>query len=209
MNGSAPRLAPIPREDWSDEARAVLAATFGEPAAARLLATGPDAVAMPNVLATLMHHPALAGPFLAYNNVLLNTPTLAPRLRELMILRVAWRTRARYEWAQHVRLAGRLGITPDEIDAVRYDTDAEAPTDTWTPLEADVLAATDQLVDGYGVEDQTWVRLAEQLDERQLVELVFVVGTYTGLAMAFNSFRLQLDADAQQSAAATLSDFEE
>ena len=28
-----------------------------------------------------------------------------------------------------------------------------------------------------------------------LVELVFVVGTYTGLAMAFNSFGLELDAD--------------
>ena len=26
---------------------------------------------MPNVLATLMHHPALAGPFLVYNSVLL------------------------------------------------------------------------------------------------------------------------------------------
>ena len=29
------------------------------------------------------------------------------------------------------------------------------------------------------------------------MELVFVVGTYTGLAMAFNSFGLELDADLQ------------
>ena len=36
-------------------------------------------------------------------------------------------------------------------------------------------------------------RLAERFDERQLVELVFVVGTYTCLAMAFNSFGLELD----------------
>ena len=79
----------------------------------------------------------------------------------------------------------------------------------WTPLEADLLAATDQLVDRYRIDDETWSRLAGQLDERQLVELVFVVGTYTGLAMAFNSFRLQLDADLQQIATASRPEFEE
>ena len=109
-----------------------------------------------------------------------------------MVLRVAWRTRSRYEWAQHVRLAPRVGITPDEIDAIAGGRGARA----WTPLEADLLAATDQLIDHYRIDDDTWARLAEQLDERQLVELVFVVGTYTGLAMAFNSFGLQLDAGA-------------
>ena len=136
-----------------------------------------------------MHHPALAGPFLAYNNVLLlRRPTLDARVRELMILRVAWRTRSAYEWVQHVRLARGVGITAGRDRRDR----ATAPTPTaWTPLEADLLAATDELIDGYRIDDDTWTRLAEQLDERQLVELVFVVGTYTGLAMAFNSFGLR------------------
>ena len=100
---------------------------------------------------------------------------------------------------------GKSGITADEIAAVARATDA----DTWTPLEADLLAATDQLVDHYRVDDDTWARLAEQLDERQLVELVFVVGTYTGLAMAFNSFGLQLDPELQEIASASLPEFEE
>ena len=108
--------------------------------------------------------------------MLLQTPTLEPRDRELMVLRVAWRTRSRYEWVQHVRLAPRVGITPEEIAAV---ADGPERRRSWTPLEADLLAATDQLIDGYRVDDDTWARLAEQLDERQLVELVFVVGTYT------------------------------
>jgi 4-carboxymuconolactone decarboxylase len=200
-----PRITPLPREEWGDDVHTALGRAFGGETAARFLSPGPDAIPMPNVLGTLLRHPALAGPFLAYNNVLLNSPTIDPRLRELIILRVAWRTRALYEWAQHVRLAARLGITPDEIDAVR----SGAGADGWTPLEADALTATDQLVDGYRIEDNTWARLAKELDERQLVELVFVVGTYTGLAMAFNSFRLQLDADVQASASATLSEFEE
>ena len=102
-----------------------------------------------------------------------------------MVLRVAWRTRSRYEWVQHVRLAPRVAITPEEIAAI-----AEGPgADGWTPLEADLLAATDQLIDGYRVDDDTWKRLAEHLDERQLVELVFVVGTYTGTGHGVQELR--------------------
>lgn len=188
---SSARLAPLPREQWDDDVRAALADAFSEEVAARFSSAGADAMPVPNVLATLVHHPALAGPFLRYNAVLLRAPTLGHRLRELAVLRVAWRTRSDYEWAQHVRIAQGLGITPEEIDAIATGDGSFA----WPSVEADVLAATDQLLDGYCVDDPTWARLAEHLDEQQLVELVFVVGTYTGLAMAFNSFGLELDAD--------------
>jgi alkylhydroperoxidase family enzyme len=200
-----PRLAPLPRDQWGDDVRAALATAFSEEVAARFLSTGSDAIPMPNVLSTLMHHPALAGPYLVYNNVLLQAPTLEPRQRELLILRVAWRTRARYEWAQHVRIAFGLGITADEIDAIT----AGAEADVWTALEGALLAAVDELIDGYRVADDTWDRLAEHLDEQQLVELVFVVGTYTGLAMAFNSFGLQLDPELREIASTSLPEFEE
>ena len=204
-DSSPPRLAPIPREEWGDDVRAALSNAYSDEVAARFFSTGPDAIPTPNALGTLMHHPALAGPFLTYNNVLLQTPTLDPRMRELMILRVAWRTRAIYEWAQHVRLAERVGITADEIAAIAGGADP----DTWVPFETDLLAATDQLVDHYRIDDDTWRRLAEQLDERQLVELVFVVGTYTALAMAFNTFGLQIDPELRATAATAISQFEE
>ena len=198
MTGGAttPRIAPLPREECGDDVRAALTTAYSEAVAARFLDDGPDARPMPNVLATLMHHPTLAGPFLAYNNVLLFAPALEPRLRELMILRVAWLTRADYEWAQHVRLAAGVGIRDEEVDAIRARDGASTP-DGWTPLEAALLDATDQLVADYRVTDATWQELATHLDERQLVEVAFVVGTYTGLAMAFNSFGLQLDDDLQ------------
>jgi AhpD family alkylhydroperoxidase len=189
-DGPGPRLAPLPRAEWGEDVRAALTTGFSADAADRLMATGADAVAVPNVVGTLMHHPALAGPFLAYNSVLLRRPVLAPRVRELAVLRVASRTGCEYEWAQHVRMATAAGVTTDEIDAVAGGHDAP-----WSVFDAAVLAAVDELVDGYRVGDATWGVLAEQLDERQLVELVFVVGTYTGLAMAFNSFGLELDAD--------------
>jgi 4-carboxymuconolactone decarboxylase len=189
VSSERPRIAPLPVEEWSDEAVEALRGAYGDEGAERLLSDAPSAPRMPNVLATMMRHPTIAGPFLSYNNVLLRAPALEPRQRELMILRVAWRTRSEYEWVQHVRMAERCGITADEVDSIGSATG----TTSWTPLEADLLAATDQLLDGYGIDDDTWDRLARRLDERQLLEVLFLVGTYTCLAMAFNSVGLALD----------------
>jgi 4-carboxymuconolactone decarboxylase len=191
VNGGGPRLEPLRRDAWSDEAIAALRVAFGDAATDRFLATGPDAVHVPNVLTTLMHHPALTGPFLVYSSVLLNRPVLEPRWRELMILRVAWRARSVYEWVQHVRLAQSCGITTEEIEAIAEGAESGA----WSPLESDLLDATDQLLDHYRIDDATWARLAQHLDARQLVEVTFVIGTYTCLAMAFNSFGIELDPD--------------
>lgn len=188
MSGSDPRIAPLPIGEWSEEAVDAVRAAFGDAAADSLRSSASDAPRAPNVLTTLMRHPALTGPFLAYNTVLLNAPVLERRHRELMILRVAWRTRSPYEWAQHVRMARSCGITAEEIDAV-----ASGATGIWSPLEADLFGATDQLLDHYRIDDDTWDRLAEHLDERQLMEITFIVGTYACLAMAFNSFGLELD----------------
>lgn len=182
------RLEPLPIEDWGDAEKAALRTGFPE-AAPVFLSGKPDAPRIPNVLGTMIHNPAITGPFLVFNSVLLQTPTLGARWRELMILRVAWRTRAPYEWLQHVRMGKEAGITDEEIRAIPQGADAGS----WEPLEALLLAATDQLIDDYCIDDKTWARLAEHLDKQQLVELLFTVGAYTCLAMAFNSFGLQLD----------------
>lgn len=189
MSATGPRIRPLPIDGWDDDAVAALCAAFGDETAERLLSAGPGAPAIPNVLPTLLRHPSLSGPFLAYNAVLLNAPTVQPRARELMILRVAWRTRSAYEWAQHVRIAQSCGVTAAEIDAIPHGADA----DRWSSLDAALLAATDQLLDDYRIDDDTWARLAEGFDDRQLMEVAFIVGTYTCLAMAFNSFGLELD----------------
>jgi 4-carboxymuconolactone decarboxylase len=185
----SPRVAPLPREQWDDDVRAAISMGMPERAAERFFATGPDAMDVPSVIGTLVNHPALAGPLLALNTSLLNSPVLERRPRELMVLRVGWRTGSVYEWAQHVRLAPRFGITPEEVEAIPLGADA----DVWTPLERDLLKATDELIDHYRISDEIWARLAGQLDERALMEVVFTVGIYACLAMAFNSFGLQLD----------------
>jgi alkylhydroperoxidase family enzyme len=186
----APRLKPLPADQWGDDEVSALRNAFSAGVVDAFRQPGHA----PNVLATMVHHPALAGSFNRFGNVLLQEPAIGHRARELMLLRVAWRTRAQYEWVHHVRLAHRYGLTADDVTAIATGASA-----SWSALESDLVAATDQLLDSYHIDDETWNRLAEALDERQLVEVPFIVGAYTCLAMAFNSWGLQVERDVDAS----------
>ncbi|HVY10347.1 MAG TPA: carboxymuconolactone decarboxylase family protein [Mycobacteriales bacterium] len=159
-------------------------------AADRFLSSDPDAPRLANGITTLLHHPQLAAKFLSFNGQLLWEPVLSPRLRELIVLRVARRTRSQYEWVQHAKLSQRYDVTTEEVEAIALDDDA-----VFSELEADVLRATDQLLETQRVEDNTWQRLADAFDEKTRLELLFVVGTYTALAMVFNGVGVELDPD--------------
>ena len=81
---------------------------------------------------------------------------LSARHRELLILRVAWRTRSGYEWAQHSRMGADAGVTTAQIDAM-----TEGPAaPVWTPLERTLLTAVDEMIDDHVVGDTTWAALA-------------------------------------------------
>ena len=144
-----------------------------------------------NVLGTLAHHPQLARAYHTFNGHILFNTSLSPRQRELLVLRVAAVRECAYEWEQHVVLAGDVGLEPDEIDRIR--TGADAPG--WSPLDRAMLQAVDDLMASAEVGDTAWAVLAAELDEHQLMDLIFTVGAYEVLAMALKSFRVPLDDD--------------
>jgi alkylhydroperoxidase family enzyme len=115
--------------------------------------------------------------------------TLSARDRELATIRTAWLRRAEYEWAQHVRMARRIGLPEEEIDAIMVGPDSAV----WGPRDAALLRAVDEIVADRYVSDETWKQLSEHLDRKQLMDLVFTVGCYDLLAMAFQNFGLELD----------------
>jgi alkylhydroperoxidase family enzyme len=144
-----------------------------------------------NVLGTLARHPALTRAFHTFDGHVLFATTLSVRQRELLVLRVAAVRAAEYEWAQHVVLARDAGLDGDEIARI-----AEGPgAPGWSPLERAMLCAVDELLGDAMIADATWAVLVRALDEQQLLNLVFTVGAYDLLAMAFRSFRVELGAD--------------
>ncbi len=144
-----------------------------------------------NVLGLLAHHPELTTAYHHFNGHVLFGTTLSVRQRELLVLRVAHLRDAEYEWAQHAVMAGDAGISDEEVARVRDGGTAEG----WSPLDAALLTAADELVADARLSDVTWGALAAELDVPQLLDVVFTVGAYDLLAMAFRTFGLELDDD--------------
>jgi alkylhydroperoxidase family enzyme len=146
-----------------------------------------------NALGLLAHHPELTTAYNHFNGHVLFASTITPRQRELLVLRVAVLRDAEYEWAQHAVLAGDAGISEAEVGRVR----AGPSHDAWSPFEAALLTAADELVRDARLSDATWTILSAELDTRQLMDVVFTVGAYDLLAMAFRTFDVELDDDLQ------------
>ena len=92
------------------------------------------------------------------------------------------------------------GSGVDDANADQSDDDiariAEGPdAGGWEQTDAAMLRAVDELITDAMITDATWADLAETFDEQQLMDLVFTVGAYEVLAMAFRTFGVQLDED--------------
>jgi 4-carboxymuconolactone decarboxylase len=172
------RVPPLPADEWDDAVDHALSGML--PAERR----NPDAAG--NLLATLVRHPELTRAFLRFNNHLLFSSTLPPRLRELAVLRVAHVHHSEYEWRHHVRMGKEVGLTDEVIDGLRR---GEASNE----LDQAILHAVDELQEKSVISDATWTALSQDLDERQRMDLVFTIGCYGALAMAINTFGVEPD----------------
>ena len=186
-----PRIAPLPPREWPEEMREALAALRPPKPRHPFPSQDADRPKGRNALGTFAHHPELAQAFHTFNGHILFASTLSPRQRELLVLRVAAVRRSDYEWAQHAILAGDAGIEPDEVARVAEGPDAPG----WSAVDQAMVRAVDELLADAEVADGTWEVLASELDEQQLMDLVFTVGAYEVLAMAFRSFGVEMDAD--------------
>jgi alkylhydroperoxidase family enzyme len=145
-----------------------------------------------NIFRTLAHAPRPLRRFGFWAGYVLGRHnSLPPRERELVILRVGYLCKAGYEWAQHVVIGRNAGLTDEEIERIKAGADAEG----WSPGDAALLRATDELVDDHFISDDTWAALARDagLDDRQRMDVVFTTGQYTQVSMMLNTFGVQLD----------------
>ena len=186
---SPPRLAPVPFDEWDEDTRSTLLSHLRRPEL--YLSGAPDAPPMPIVFELFAHHVALSETFLAFTDEMAGGRSkLEPRIRELAILRVAWRTGSGYEWNQHRRMGGAEGLTDAQLGAV-----PEGPASSvWNPIERAVLTAADEMIDHFEVGDETWDALASSFEPASVFELLFVIGGYLCLAAVLNSIGLRGDA---------------
>jgi len=179
--GKPPRIAPLSSEEMGEGAQGIVARI-------RAAAGAPIAGEVPEVVATLLRHPGLYEKHVALGTELLGNGTLSARHRELAVLRTGWLCGAPYEWGEHVAIARRAGLTTVEIERV---TEGSVATG-WNVKDRAILRAAEELHAGAMISDPTWSALETFLDDRQLIELPYVIGTYTKVAFLQNALRLRL-----------------
>jgi alkylhydroperoxidase family enzyme len=180
---TVPRVAPLSlsRLSWPLRTLLTVAGKWGRKR------TGTAIV--PDVFLMLLQHRRLFWPWLRFASKLMPFGTLDRRDAELVILRVGWNCRCRYEWGQHVAIGLRAGLSPVEIARV-----AEGPqADGWHPQQALLLRATDEIHRDRVIAPDIWQQLAAHFAPPQMIEIAMLIGHYEMLAGVLNSAALPLE----------------
>lgn len=144
----------------------------------------------PNIFTTLARHRGLFRRWLWFAGALMPGGKLPRADSELVILRVAHNTACEYEWGHHERLGRRAGLSAEEIARVR--SGPEAPG--WGERQRLLLGAADEMHADGRIGEETWQRLAAELDEVRLIELCMLIGHYEMLAMTLNTLQVEPEA---------------
>lgn len=146
--------------------------------------TGPPALFL-----TLGRHRKLFRGWLKFAGRLMPRGRLPRRETELVILRVAHLRSCAYEFEHHRRLGRRSGVDASDVERVV----AGPGSGDWPQREQAMLSAVDTLHRRQDLDDETWARLREHLDERAALEFLLLVGHYQMLATTINALRLTPD----------------
>jgi xylono-1,5-lactonase len=141
-----------------------------------------------NLTRMFVQHPEFYRVFVPFVEKLMSGSCLPPRAREILILRALGLCRESYERDHHLQIARQLGMSAADLDNVLAGAAAEL-----APGDRSLVKAAEELVNQHSLSEATWQALAKSFSVQQMIEVVFVVGAYTMLSMATNSFNMPLD----------------
>jgi len=170
---------PVLTEDLLDDAqRALLASLRAGPRGAWVRLGGPFGV--------YMHAPQYGeltqqlGAFLRFKT------SLEPRLSEFAILCTARIWRAQYEWHAHAPIAAQAGVKPEAIRDIKA---GRAPKKAAKDERA-IFDFVQELYRKRRVSERNYNRVQSLLGDKGMVELIGILGYYTGVSMILNVFNV-------------------
>lgn len=177
---NGPRYAPLTLDEVSPEGHEQVNAM-------RTAFNIPEDRPFPDVSLITLRHPGMFRAQMVLGLEIAARGTIPPRERELAILRIALLARAPFEWCEHVDIGKAFGVTPEEIERVIEGSSAAG----WSEHEAALLRAVEEMIADHCVSDATWDTLARTYDEKQMLELPMLVGSYLMTALQQNSLKIQ------------------
>jgi len=142
-----------------------------------------------NLYRMLPHAPTVGVGFLKMGGAILRDSELDPQLREIVILRVGFLSRASYETHQHKRIGRKVGLTDEKIAAIEHDPSSAL----FSPLEKLVLRYTDDVVANVKASDALFNELLSKLTNRTMAELTLTIGFYMAVSRFLENFEVDIE----------------
>jgi len=142
----------------------------------------------PNLYKALGNHPKLVAAWTEFSKTLRHDTRTPRSLRELVILRGAQLMRSEYEWAQHLPMARKAGVSENQIRALgSWKTSSHFNT-----VEKAALALGEAVTQGH-VNDEVYAEAMRHFDHHDYVELALVAAFYAMVGRMLDAMGVQLE----------------
>ena len=143
-----------------------------------------------NIYRMLLNSPPLAESWFNHSNAVRWKTKLGGRLREIVIIRMGHLAQCDYVLRQHVpALALADGLTLEECEALADWRGSRF----FNASERAVLAYTDTMTREIAVPDAVFAEIKQHFDDREIVELTVLIGTYNMNARVLRALELDLE----------------
>ncbi len=144
-----------------------------------------------NIYKLLLQSPPLAEAWYDFNNAVRWGTELNGRLREMIIIRIAYLNGSEYALRQH---AGALALAEGLSEAECADLEAWREGDHFSAEERAALAFTDAMTRDIAVSPSVFEPLRAHFSERNIVELAVLIGSYNMHTRVFKALEADLEA---------------
>jgi len=142
----------------------------------------------PNLYRALANHPRLVAAWTEFSKTMRHDTRTPRALRELVILRGAQVMRSEYEWAQHLAMARKAGVSEAQIQSLSsWNTSPH-----FDARERAALALAEAVTAGR-VGDEVYAEATRHFDPHDYVELAAVAAFYAMVGRMLDAMGVQLE----------------
>jgi alkylhydroperoxidase family enzyme len=136
------------------------------------------------ILRLAANSPTVFRPFVLLANALVNNAALGAAEREALVLYLATKEGAAYEWDAHQVPAEKAGLTAEQVEVLGAGEALRRP-DVFSDEQNLALRLGDQLVEGHPWSDADWAAAIGAWSADGALDLVFSVSWWAGFVLLF------------------------
>ena len=142
----------------------------------------------PNLYKKLANHPEVVAAWSGFASTLRHKSRTPRALRELVILRGGQLMKSEYEWAQHLKMARKAGVSEAQI----RELSSWKKSSLFDPREKAALALAEAVTNGH-VSDEVYAEAMRHFDHQDYVELAVTAAFYAMVGRMLDAMGVQLE----------------